>query len=57
MPVDELGAVVGASAELVGEAMLGGEPHKRGRWRRVLYWAIVALLVGGLVTAARLASG
>ena len=45
MPIDE---IVGAAAEMVVEAALNvaPEPPKRSRFWRLVYWSVVALLVG-----------
>jgi hypothetical protein len=47
MPADALGEVVGAAVELAAELVSAPpEPPKRGRLRRLLYWSVVAGLIG-----------
>ena len=58
MPVDELGEVVVAAIEVVGEAVLDDPgPGRRSRFRRVLYWSLVVLVVGLLLVGGWLAFG
>ena len=58
MPVDELGEVMVAAIEVVGEAVLDDRgPGRRSRFRRVLYWSLVVLVVGLLLVGGWLAFG
>ena len=58
MPVDVLGEVVAAAIDVVGEAVLDAPgPGRRSRFRRVLYWSLVVLVVGLLLVGGWLAFG
>ena len=58
MPVDELGEVVVAAIEVVGEAVLDDSGRgRRSRFRRVLSWSLVVLVVGLLLVGGWLAFG
>ena len=53
MPIDELaGEVLGAAVEFVGDALtdvVAESPRRRSRFRRFVYWSVLALLGGAVL--------